>query len=252
MDSLQWIIGENMKRNLLKLGFTPNEASVYLALLDLGETPTGAIIKKTGLHRNIVYEALDELVRRRLAGVAIQKGKKHYRALDPRALIEDARETLDTATATVQSIRRKVKTVAPIVTVYEGSDGWQTAYRRVVKTLRRGDCVYTLGAGADKWVEAMGGYFIGYEKFCREYDITIRMIAYEWQRGEIEAHQSQLIREVRYLTEKHAVPANTEIFPDRVFLQIYSDPVVLIEIVNKEVAQGYLQHFLSLWRVAKR
>lgn len=241
-----------MKKQLLQLGFSKNEAAVYVALLDIGNTPAGAIIKKTGLHRNIVYEALDALVRRRLVSETVQKSKNYYRVLDPQALVESARDTLDIATYTSQIIRRKVKTAAPIVTVYEGADGWQTAYRRVVKTLRKGDCVHTLGAGADKWVEAMGDYFIGYEKFCGECGISIHMIAYEWQREEIEAHQSKLIREVRYLTEKHAVPANTEIFPDRVFLQIYSDPLMLIEIVNKEVVEGYLQHFQTLWRVGKR
>ena len=36
-----------MKQELIKLGFTPNEAKVYLALLEAGESASGELIKKT-------------------------------------------------------------------------------------------------------------------------------------------------------------------------------------------------------------
>lgn len=53
---------KDLEKQLQKLGFSDNEAKVYLALLEIGFTTTGAVIKKTGLHRNIVYETLDKLV----------------------------------------------------------------------------------------------------------------------------------------------------------------------------------------------
>ena len=60
---------------------------------------------------------------------------------------------------------------------------------------------------------------------------------------EIEAHQSQLIKKVRYLLKKFMVPSNTEIFPDKIFIQIYTTPLILIEIKSQEVAEGYRQYF---------
>jgi len=240
-----------MQKELEKIGFTPNEARVYLTLLELKESPTGPIIKKTGLHRNIVYESLDQLVRKRLVRETVQKGKKCFAILDAQPLIHSAEEELETAKIIVESVRKKVTSQAPLVTVYEGQDGWQTAYRRVLKSLTIGDRIVAFGAGADKWVAATGDFFITYERFCREHKIQYHMIAYEWQRGELEAHPSKLLTEIRYLPEKIVLPASTEIFPDRVFVQIYSDPVVLIEIVSNAVTEGYLQHFQSLWKVAK-
>ena len=240
-----------MQKELEKIGFTQNEARVYVALLDLGESPTGPLIKKTGLHRNIVYESLDQLARKRLVRETVQKGKKCFAILDAEPLIHAAEAELETAKMIVEEVRKKATVQAPRVMVYEGQDGWQTAYRRVFKHLHRGDQIVAFGAGADRWVNAMGDLFIPYERFCREYKIQYHMIAYEWQREELEAHQSNLLTKIRYLPEKIILPANTEIFPDRVFIQIYSDPVVLIEIVSKEVTEGYLQHFQSLWKVAK-
>ena len=66
-----------LEKELQNLGFYKNEAKVYLALLELGFTSTGPLIKKTNLHRNIVYESLDKLITHGLVASTMQKGKKH-------------------------------------------------------------------------------------------------------------------------------------------------------------------------------
>ena len=152
----------------------------------------------------------------------------------------------------MQQIKKQNKHQAPTVNIYEGQAGWQTAYRRITKKLKKGDKVYALGAGGDKWVEAMGDFFVIYEKFCQRNNIQIIMLAYSWQKKEITAHQSQLIRKIKYLPKKFMVPSNTEIFSDRIFIQIYTTPLILIEIKSKEVADGYRQHFQILWELAKK
>ena len=48
-------------KELQKLGFTKNLATVYTTLFDLGEAKAGNIVRSTGLHRNLVYLALEEL-----------------------------------------------------------------------------------------------------------------------------------------------------------------------------------------------
>ncbi len=241
-----------MKEKLIKLGLTSNEAIVYLALVELGESASGEIIKKVNKHRSIVYEALDKLKKERLVSETIKKGKKYFRINDPENLSIQIKDKLRLADEVVKEIKQRSKNQAPHVNIYEGKDGWQTAYRRLTKELKKGDKIYTLGAGADKWVEAMGDFFVEYEKFCQKNNIQIIMLAYEWQRKEIEAHQSQLIRKVRYLPKRLAVPSNTEISPKGIFIQIYTTPLILIEIRTKEVADGYRQHFQALWELAKK
>ena len=50
-----------LTQQLAKLGFSENEAGVYLALIELGKARAGKIIRITGLHRNLVYQALEKL-----------------------------------------------------------------------------------------------------------------------------------------------------------------------------------------------
>ena len=46
---------------LQEIGLTKNETKVYLALIELGSTPAGRLIKKVGMHRGIVYDLIDLL-----------------------------------------------------------------------------------------------------------------------------------------------------------------------------------------------
>ena len=78
----------SITKQLEALGFYKNEAKVYLALLELGFCTTGPLIKKTGLHRNIVYESLDKLISHGLVSSTMQRGKKHFRTLSPARILK--------------------------------------------------------------------------------------------------------------------------------------------------------------------
>jgi sugar-specific transcriptional regulator TrmB len=67
-----------MIEDLNKLGLSKNESKVYLALLDLGSTNAGEVIKKTKLHRNIVYDNLDRLIEKGLVSFIKIKNIKHF------------------------------------------------------------------------------------------------------------------------------------------------------------------------------
>ena len=49
-------------KKLEKLGLNRNEAEVYVDLLKLGQTSAGELIRRTGFHRNIVYDNLEKLI----------------------------------------------------------------------------------------------------------------------------------------------------------------------------------------------
>jgi sugar-specific transcriptional regulator TrmB len=57
---------EDISQKLLQLGFTPNEAQVYLALVQSGPLSASSIAAATGLARTVVYPTLDRLVDRGL------------------------------------------------------------------------------------------------------------------------------------------------------------------------------------------
>ena len=79
-----------MDSSLVKLleqsGFTDKEASVYLALLSLGQGTVRSIARLTELKRPIIYIILEGLIKRGYASELPDKKINTYQALDPQII----------------------------------------------------------------------------------------------------------------------------------------------------------------------
>ena len=51
-----------LRKILEDVGFTEGESKIYLALLELGESKVGPLIKSSGISRSKVYDILDRLI----------------------------------------------------------------------------------------------------------------------------------------------------------------------------------------------
>lgn len=74
--------------DLQKIGFSKNQAKVYLALFNIGKGKASEVIKETGLHRHLVYTALESLVSKKLIAQTEVRGVKHFAMLDPERLLQ--------------------------------------------------------------------------------------------------------------------------------------------------------------------
>ena len=84
---------------LQELGLTRNEALTFTALLETGETKTGALVKKTALHRVLIYDALESLIKKGLASYVIKENIKYFQAANPERLLDFIQEKEETAKA---------------------------------------------------------------------------------------------------------------------------------------------------------
>ena len=71
------------ERLLEGLGLTKGEIKVYFALLEIGSSTTGEVIKKAKVSRSKVYEMLDRLIDRGLVSFVIRENTKYFEAADP-------------------------------------------------------------------------------------------------------------------------------------------------------------------------
>jgi sugar-specific transcriptional regulator TrmB len=63
---------------LEKFGLTEGESRVYLALLKIGKSTIGDIIKEAQVSNSKVYDILDRLNKKGLIGVVTENNKKTY------------------------------------------------------------------------------------------------------------------------------------------------------------------------------
>ncbi len=242
----------NFVPKLKKLGFSENEAKVYLVLLKIGFSTSGPIIKKVGLHRNIVYDCLEKLIKRGLASETIQRGKKHFRPLSPDKILKFTKEHFAMAQDILPELEKLKKYQPQEVIIYEGKDGFQNAHLDAVEQMKKNSTIYVMRAGGKGWVENMGNAVKKFDRIRKEKNIKNKLIALENQRRDLELQKNRPLFGVKFLAEKFETPAGTAIYDDITLNIVYSDPVFVIAIKSPQVARGFKQYFNVLWKMAKK
>jgi len=246
-----------MKESLIKLGLSSNEAVVYLALLPLGSTPVGALIRQTSLHRYVIYETLRKLKERGLVSEAEKSGRAWYAAASPDAFIREANEKLALAQSILPKLKAKAQSPEQEVLVYEGIEGFRSAHRDLIEKLPVGGEFLGLGIAGKDWFEPMGGVAAveRFDKASLKKKIFIKLLTYadnaKWlvKIGYLEKNKNV---ELRILPEKLHSPANTTIWGDHIHIIIFGDSPTVIDIKNAAVAKNFRDYFNKFWHVAKK
>ena len=80
------------------IGLTNAQIKVYLTLLELGETTSGPLIKKSALQNSVVYNALNQLIDSGLVTFVSKGKRKYFSSTNPKNLIkfvEDKKEKIE-------------------------------------------------------------------------------------------------------------------------------------------------------------
>lgn len=252
-----------MEQELLKLGFSSNQARVYLALLELGQSRAGLIITRAMLPRQTVYNTLAELEEKELIFSVIKSGRKNFQTKDPQQLIENVRiqeETIEKILPQLIAKRDTSKNISDIK-VYEGIDGFKTVHITNIRNTKKDSTIYFISAGSQMWVDLAkkSGMLYKYEKIRLEKNITQKFVVYEGQR-EILNHftntefKDQLPsqrRQYRFLQDNFNSPVSIQIWQDRIDLIVFSTHPIVFEIKNIEIVGSFENYFNFLWSVAK-
>ena len=91
---------------LEKLGLTRGEIKVYLALNKIGESTIGPIGKESRVSKSKMYDILDKLIEKGLAGYIIKQGTKYFVANDPHMILGYISKKEDELNKTKNQIKR--------------------------------------------------------------------------------------------------------------------------------------------------
>lgn len=240
----------SLQVDLENLGLSKNEASTYLALQRQGKTKAGTIIRETGLHRNIVYQALDALAQKRLLTKSTTGGVSQFQATDPIHLLDGLREKKLTAERIVDALKEQKKIVDQEITVYEGAEGLRAFTLKSAEMLKPGETIHVLGSGGVRFGKAMGTHAL------KKYYELIE----KHGKAKILMYQTQQYTPAMYAmtrgSKKFAfrvlpfdmTPAAGVVFTDHsVALLVYEEPITVLEIQNQYLVDAYRNYFEMLW-----
>ncbi len=240
------------QKALISLGLDKNEAKVYMALLELGLTKAGPIIQTTKLHRMLVYNALDSLITQGLVTELHKNNIKLFQASDPEALTDRTKKLDDLAHSLLPDLRKLQQDKGDVINVRTliGKEGFQTNLENLIestaKQTPREICIIG-GAKDTDFYDVAGDWYKTYVDLLEKHNVSKRLLAPESYSSEFKkkftAEKNTELKTSKGLSS----PTYTRIAKEMVCIEMYRPQVVIIQIRNPIIAQGYLDSFELLW-----
>jgi len=246
-----------MFENLLKdIGFTNSEVAVYFALLEIGSSTTGPIIKNAGIASGKVYLILDKLINKGLVTYVIKAGTKNYQARNPERILDYLKEKQQQLKSKENQLNKimpawkskyEEKKYKPSAEVFEGVKGFKTFYEWVLKELKKGDeiCIMGIPLEANKRFEA---YLVDWSLRRIKKGVKARLVYNNDCRKFGLKREKMELTKVRYMKPELETPAWIDIFQDYVAtINVHGIPQCFL-IRNKETAESYSKYFEIIWK----
>jgi len=234
----------------MELGFSTNEAKVYLALVKLGSGTTSDITKESGVHRVNTYEIIDKLVNKGLVSSLKKATKTIYSVGDPKNILRFIEQKEEIAKQLVPELSGlyNIKRRQEEVFYFTEPEGIITAYYMMLD--EKVPVMYGLGV-TGLLRKALRHRHERFNADRIAAGVKCKGLYYESVRAEKEKIKEKLF-EIRYLPDSFKTPATVDIAGNVVCILLAADPPRVIVIRNKQIAEAYKNYFDFMWKFAKK
>jgi len=244
-------------KGLINLGFSQKEASVYLALLELGKRTVTPVARMANINRTTVYDILDSLAAKGLVSVSGKEPLQEYVAESPEKILSMVETQIKKDQANLQQAQNLIPqlkslhnvTDRPKVMFYEGKQGMEQVYG---DTLTSHETILAY-ANVNEMHAAMPDYFPKYYQRRTKKGIHIRAIIPSNKAGiervnkdKEEARESALVPE-----NKVYFSPEINIYDNKIMIASWKEKLGII-IESKEIATAMKTIYELAWAEAKR
>ncbi|MBI4128489.1 MAG: hypothetical protein HY460_00430 [Parcubacteria group bacterium] len=243
-----------MKDELQILGLTHNEAVVYEALVKSGQTKAGQLIARLDIHRNIVYEALDSLIRKGFVTKIDKRGVWWFQITEPDSILTMLKRREQIADGVIKEIKQARQQIEQQITVYEGVESLRAYWLSTLERFPEGTTDYCIGLPPNnRWEELMGESALKkYVELRARKKFIWKTVLFELEKGQVE-HYKNLpgLTEYRLWPRDIKPVGNFNVMHDTVILQTMTDSPRIIEIRDKDIVTVFKNYFDAIWQDAK-
>lgn len=238
-----------MLDRLITLGFSTNEAKVYLAIVKLGSATTSDITKESGVHRVNVYEVINKLRNKGLVSSIKKEKKILYSVGEPQNLLRFIQQKEELAKQLIPELQQlyHLKKQEEEVFYFSGPDGVITAYYMM---LEENAPIYAIGGSGliRRFLKHRHKRFDA-DRVAKK--IHVKALYYVSARQEKEKHNEKYWQN-RFLPDTFKSPAMVDICGNIVCILLATDTIRAIVIKNKQIADAYRNYFKFMWQFAKK
>ncbi len=231
------------EKYLQEIGLSDKEASVYLNLLNTGDSSVGEIAESTKIKRPTVYTIVESLSKKGLVSETTKGTKTKYQAEPPERLetfVERQKVLLEEKSKVLKDVIPELKTMQrdsfdkPIVRYYEGKEGLISSLEELFASKEEEQSIYFVYP-KDKvdelWAEEDRKI---YKKKRLGAGLRSQTV-YTWPQAEIPKADDGSER-LKIDADKYPIKADIAIFGDKVKIHTLTDKLSGIFIQNRDVA----------------
>jgi len=205
------------------------------------------------MHRVLIYDALDALIKKGLATFVIKENRKYFQATEPEKLLDFIKEKQEIAESLLPEldlIREKSK-LEQQVAIYYGVKGLKTAFNNMLKEISPNGTYHCFASGFMERTSGLGKkYNDEFQKRKRKEKIKAFVIYYG------DANEQKDIIENAYGAIRHSpinyFPTTTYIYKDNILIiTCTANPPFAVLITNKQTAESYRKLFSDYWKKAR-
>ncbi|MCB9798691.1 BlaI/MecI/CopY family transcriptional regulator [Candidatus Nomurabacteria bacterium] len=239
------------KEYLTRLGFSDNEASLYLTSLKEGQLSVQELSRKTKLSRVTVYAVLESLMKRGLIST-VQKGKKNYYAAEPpERLFTVASQEIGKLEVMVEEMKQNVSELRaiqsgdkPVVKMFEGEEAMLIFQEKLLSAPVKE--FYEFGnidaiRNAPILGEVASDFF---ERMDKKKIVRYGMFSSK-EKDPISKSDFEKVKKLENIDE---YSGNVSVFGDEVIISGMSGKFISVYIQNKEIADTVRALLRKLWK----
>ncbi|EKD86204.1 MAG: Transcriptional regulator TrmB [uncultured bacterium] len=247
----------SFSEDLENLGLSENEARVYLAVLELGEPTIGKIEKTANLHRQIIYNAANNLETRGLLSIRELRGKKHFAIENPSALEDYAEIQLRKSRDLVAQLYERInlKRTMDITRMFQGRNAVHQYYINNIRKQPKGSIIYILGVNSERYFEIYNKAESPYQRFEYARDkrkIRLNLLLFGDKEKEIKLNSGRKLIELRILPKLNNGPMDIMIWHNQVGMLLYANDPYILDIIGKEAVEGFKEYFYVFWNLGRQ
>ncbi len=235
-----------IRQTLKNLGFSDNEAVVYLSALETGVAAAQDIAEKAGIKRTTAYSVLESLVKRGFVLKSQKQGKSRYAAESPEKLVRifaEHQKSLQEALPELSALYNS-KSIKPKVLFFEGKAGIKKIYYDTIE--EKPDVI--LEWNTSEIYEIFPGFPVEYLEMRKQKNIKAKRIAPDdanWrERSKKDKEDMSVTKLLR--PDEYNIPVEINVYNNKVAFMSYGDEVGLI-IESKAIADAMRVIYELFW-----
>lgn len=243
----------NKTQELESLGLTKGEAKVYLALVELGASSVGPIVKKSNVAYSNIYDILNRLIEKGLVSYIIKSKTKYFQAANPRSFSDFFNKKEQELKLQKEQFNKILPQLEGLqntsskenVELFMGLKGLKTAYEKLFSGLGKNEKNLFFYIHDKKYGDIADNFYLGIHDLIKKYP--------NMGVSNEDGRKSKFNKKVKYIRYVNfPIPGNMEVGRDNLLIISWEKPISAILIYSPSIAENFRKYFFEVWEKSKK